>query len=367
MRKTILVIHPRLCIRAVKQIKGLLSETDYKIIVISAPNYINRFPEFINNERVEFISYGFSSNIIKRYKFRKLLKNLKHNFDIVHCHNEPNYHVVDTIKIFSGKKPIVYDIHDMTSMRSNKEEKDERYAYLNSDAIIHISDEFVYNGEIKYGKQNCHVILSSPSIHNFQRDVEKKKIDFNELHFVYQGGLYDPTWKNAEKFIYRNYLPLFTEILNEGHHVHLYPSLPLDKIPTYKNLAERTSNFHIYEKLEYSQLIKELSKYDFGITGFNFDEIKNKSVIQFLNTVIGNKLFDYAFAKTPTIVVNAKTMGEFAEKHGFGIIKPENKTWTETLISWEPTVNYEQFANEFCMEKQILKLIKLYNDLLNIK
>ena len=367
MRKTILVIHPRLCIRAVKQIKGLLSETDYKVIVISAPDYINRFPELINNERVEFINYGFSSNIIKRYKFRKLLKNLKHNFDIVHCHNEPNYHVVDAIKVFSGKVPVIYDIHDMTSMRSNKEEKDERYAYLNSDAVIHISDEFVYNGEEKYGKQNCHVILSSPSIRNFQKDAKKKEIDFNELHFVYQGGLYDSTWKNAEKFIYRNYLPFFEEIINEGHHVHLYPSLSLDEIPTYKNFAEQTDKFHIYNRLEYSELIMELSKYDYGITGFNFDKLNNDSIKQFLNTVIGNKLFDYAFAKTPTIVVNAKTMGDFAEKHGFGIIKPEGKTWIETLISWKPKVEYEKFANEYCMEKQVLKLIGLYKQLLNIK
>ena len=64
-------------------------------------------------------------------KFKHMLKKEFSNVDIIHCHNEPNYHIADTIKVFSKKITIIYDIHDLTSMRTGGKCQHEKIAYEN--------------------------------------------------------------------------------------------------------------------------------------------------------------------------------------------------------------------------------------------
>ena len=140
----LLIIHPGFCIRAKKQVEALISQTSYKITIITDVNRKGvQLTNYIKNNST-IISYNFHRNIFFRLKFRKMLAKIINSVDIIHCHNEPNYHIVDTIKVCSGKIPIIYDIHDFTSMRSGKKCKNEKTAYEMSDVIVHVSTNFIH-------------------------------------------------------------------------------------------------------------------------------------------------------------------------------------------------------------------------------
>ena len=244
MRK-ILIIHPKCCIRAIKQIEGLLANGNCSIsLVTHKKKYLKNIPDDVR-DNINIINFRFRKIFYKRFLFKLFLRRIMFSYDIIHCHNEPNYHIVDILKVANKKVPVVYDIHDFTSMRSGINNKNEAYAYKNSDAIIHVNDDFIKYGEILYGKKKCYTIYSTPS----KKYTFKPKNNLNNksFHFVYQGGIYDHEFsKNKERhklWSYRNYLPYFNQILEEGHHVHLFTGNKLENLPSYIKLKNKFSKF----------------------------------------------------------------------------------------------------------------------------
>lgn len=358
----ILVIHPKFCIRAQKQVEGLLDQTNYQITIITnAKRYSHFFTEKIK-KNTKILSFDFHHHILSRFRFRSFLRKNVHGVDLIHCHNEPNYHVVDAIYVFSEKIPIVYDIHDFTSMRNGKKDKLEEFAYKNSDAIIHVSEQFIEYGIIKYGVRNCHVVMSLPS-KQFRLGLKKKKPKA-PYHFVYQGGIIDAGFERKNSFFYRHYWPIFKEILAEGHFVHLYPNAPKERLPNYQLLAKENKKFIIHKKLSYKQLLKNINKYDFGIVGFNFaDNIENEKRL-YLNAALGNKIFDYLFAGIPVVTINADTMADFTLNNKCGFVKNKDKTWTETVTETNINVDFNYITNKYCMENQADKIKSIYHQLI---
>ena len=103
--------------------------------------------------------------------------------------------------------------------------------------IIHVSKDFINYGNNLYKQKPCKVILSTPpKKYIIQNNQTKKYEKKNEYHFVYQGGLFDPSWKNKIQFSYRNYYNIFESILQEGYHVHLYTSVNENRLPSYMKL-----------------------------------------------------------------------------------------------------------------------------------
>ena len=361
-KKHLLVIHPKFCIRAQKQVECLISYSEYQITIITNVKKYGKAltPKIKNNSNI--ISFSFHKNTLSRFLFRRFIRNLKNNIDIIHCHNEPNYHVVDTYRVFGGVVPIVYDIHDFSSMRSGKPDLFEENAYKNSDAIIHVSDKFIDYGNNKYGVKNCHVIMSLPS-KTMKLNPIKKKIE-PPFHFVYQGGIIDSEFEKKDLFSYRNYLPIFKEILSENHFVHLYSNSPMERLPNYQLLAKENKKFIIHEKLPYKQLLEEINKYNFGIVGFNFtNNIENEKRL-YLNAALGNKLFDYLFAGIPIVTINADTMADFTLNNKCGFVKNKEKSWTETVMENNINVDFNYITNKYCMENQADKIISIYQQLI---
>jgi len=361
----LLIIHPGFCIRAQKQAEALLSKSIYKITIITDINKCgDALSDYLKNN-TKVIPFNFHRNIFFRLKFRKMLAKIVNSVDIIHCHNEPNYHIVDTIKVCSGKIPIIYDIHDFTSMRSGRKSQNEKTAYEMSDVIIHVSTDFIYYGEKLYGKKPSQVIFSSPSKKYIVNNDRKHKSDQKEIHFVYQGGIFDPSWKGKKKYSYRNYCPIFTEILNEGHHIHIYTGVNKNRLPSYMILNDQYNNFHFYGKLKYSDLLLEMSNYDFGLAGFNFNNIHSQSAKDYLNAAMGNKMFDYLFSGLPVITFNADAMSNFVKSNNCGFEKKEGITWSHLAHQSINKLEINKVANKYCMENQISVLTKIYENLLN--
>ena len=369
MKKNILVIHPRCCIRAIKQIEGLIENHNYNITLITFVDMFGRnIPEHIKN-KINLINFKFRNRLLKRFVFRRLLKNLSTHYEIVHCHNEPNYYIRDVISVFKNRVPIVYDIHDFTSMRSGNENLNESFAYVNSDYVIHVNNDFISYGDEKYGIKKSSTIYSTPS-QKYVKKIRKEKYDNlnRPLHFVYQGGIFDKehelTKQNPKLTIsYRNYYPYFVEILNEGHHVHLFTSADEQRIPNYIKLKDIYENFHYYGNVEYKYLLNKMNKFDYGITGFNLSDIKNEIAIKYLEYAMGNKLFDYIFSGIIPVAINAKSMEKFIINNSCGYIK-KDKSWTDTVKSEKIHFeNHNLITKQYCMENQIEKLINIYKSI----
>ena len=363
-QKHILVIHPNFGIRVRKQVEALISQTSYKITIIANVNKNGlQLSDYIK-KNTEIIPFNFHRNIFIRLTYRKMLAKIVNSVDIIHCHNEPNYHIVDTIKVCSGKIPIIYDIHDFTSMRSGQKSKNEKIAYEMSDVIVHVSTDFIHYGEKLYGKKECHVIFSTPSKKYIVDNDRKYKSDQKEIHFVYQGGIFDPSWKGKMKYSYRNYCPIFTEILNEGHHIHIYTGVNKNRLPSYMILNDQFNNFHFHGKLKYSDLLLEMSNYDFGLAGFNFNNIHSQSAKEYLNAAMGNKMFDYFCSGLPVITFNANAMSNFVKSNNCGFEKKVGVSWSDLIRQSIDKKKISAVAKKYSMENQITELVSIYRRLL---
>ena len=365
MKKKILIIHPKCCIRAIKQIEGLLANGTCNISLIThKKKYLASIPNEVKDQ-ITIINFRFRNKFYKRFLFKRFLKKIIFNYDIVHCHNEPNYYIVDVISVSNNKIPIIYDIHDFTSMRNGIPNQNEAFAYNNSNAIIHVNDHFINYGNNLYGKKKCFTIFSTPS----KKHVYESRNTASEksFHFVYQGGIYDKEFdskRTSPRIIssYRNYLPYFTEILEEGHHIHLFTGTSPERLPAYMKLNKKYSKFHFHGCVDYKSLLQTMNEFDYGITGFNFEDIKEKTSIKYLNYAMGNKLFDYIFAGIKPVVINAESMADFVKKNKCGYIKEKNISWTDTVNKKGlDSINHIDIVNEYCIENQIKKLLSVYD------
>ena len=96
-------------------------------------------------------------------------------------------------------------------------------------------------------------------------------------------------------------------------------------------LNEQYNNFHFHGKLKYSDLLLEMSNYDFGLAGFNFNNIHSQSAIDYLNAAMGNKMFDYFCSGLPVITFNATAMSNFVKLNNCGFEKKVGVSWSDLV------------------------------------
>ncbi len=302
MTLDILFIHKDPCIRAEKEARAL----------------VNR------GHRVHLMCEGLTfqpdmRHIAHRVDFHSGLDELAgllrsgNGWDVAHCHNEPNEPT--TTALDNLDCPVVYDCHDFRGLRQTLdpvEAETERRCFEDTAAVVHVSQGMLDVAAGRYRSRRAMVLPSYPLIAEAPERADKLPGN----HLVYVGGLRD---RGAGHYEYRNYLPFFQDLVRAVVHVHAYPAdMNPKNLATYMTLDRESEFFHLHDRLPLGEMLAEISRYQWGLSGFNFMDIDDDNTLMFLNNALPNKLFDYILAGVCPVVLNCDTAGCWAEEHGLG-------------------------------------------------
>jgi len=237
------------------------------------------------------------------------------------------------LSLINKKIYFPYDITNFypnvnTSIKSKIKQKIERKL---EEILFRISDKIIHKGmkeELKYLKfynkikdKPDYLFREFLRTNEMQRYHNSKKLfkNDNEIHLVYVGGLYLKERPETESF-----WKFYPKITKQRLHLHIYSKQPKEIIEKFRIIETKNPYFH-YEGFKYhDDLLKELTKYDYGLMLFGKDELAEQKLIQ--KVAFGNKIFDYISANIPSIVSKEQVaLSNFVEKNDIGIsIKYKN-------------------------------------------
>lgn len=299
--KNILFVQNAACIRTYK-IAKVMKEEGYKVFLLYtlAPPYA-AYEEFAD---IYEDIWGFSSaNGILNF-----ISNS--DFDIVHCSNEPDI-LVNIVQ--RSNKPVVADMHDMQSIRSDINFDAlvlEYLANVNSDGVMYTS---AYGAEIarkKYRLDDKEILAVNNLVMDqtpvLQSLPKLSSLDY-EIHCVYEGGVV-----GNNKASHRFFDDMWKTITDAGVHIHFYS--PSD-IQYCKRLEKISPLIHYEGSISGETLILEMTKYDCGLAVFHSDNSNRFH----LESASPNKVYEYLSAGIPVISAGINSLKEFVEQYHVGI------------------------------------------------
>jgi len=296
----ILFVQEAPCIRNYKMAKALRSRG-------------NRVSLAYTKVRLSQMYKGLSDDVynecIKLENHRQLW-DISKNYDILHCHNEPD---VLTVAALAGDTPVVHDTHDLLTLRHGKN-RDLQYfeglANRGASGRVYVSD---------YQKDMAHKIHGtdldySIVLHNYVSKsmipdtfLPKRSQTEGGVHVVYEGGVTGP------ELPHRYFLPLFQTIAQHHYHLHIYA--PFHQ-PHYEAVAIDNPYLHYYPPMSPEKIVRELSQYDVGLIPF----IVNDENRHHLDSAMPNKLFEYLAAGLPVLAKKLYSLRVFFERYPVGVL-----------------------------------------------
>ena len=388
MMKTIVFVRPRPAIRIYKLAKALRqSDQKYRLVLIcrtlsfDEKLYRDLFdkiyfysPEFKFNKQFD-LSFNKRWNKQLKFGYRKIMKIINEiNPDIIHTMAEPFDFIAYILKL--SKWPVILDAYDYTGITAglenlnDKTKHEEKYCLENADGIIHKGPDY----EIDYYRQHGYAI-TCPELNwldycdeDIWVNTKQKKLSKSdgEHHLVYTGGVSN----NPElKYIY--FIPLAKELAKQKIHFHIYPKFAehrfsYEKSKVYIDLAKNEKYFHFHRTLPLNDLIKEISKYDWGLWVHSAD-VSKRTHSEKAKTGSGNKIFTYLEAGLPMIVSTSRVYGKkIIEENKIGI-SIDDSDWNkfDKLIQSE---DYDQLhknvlnvREELSLHRQVSRLSSFYD------
>lgn len=343
----ILMVHYDPCIRVLKQTTALRD----------AGMHVDLLCKDLENHKVlanhvENVFYFTSV-----YDLREFLARRHTEWDIIHCHNEPNDFIAAAIGV-CRERPVIYDCHDLSSIRGVLPEIHaamERFCFTHAAGVVHVCDELKKHTYKKFGPHPSLVLHSLPSVKDIAF-TPKPKLPGN--HVVYQGGLLDlPT----DRFSYRFYYPIFRRLCEAGIHVHAFRARHNRKesLPFCVELAKSNPYFHLYDPLPYAELIAEISRFQWGLAGFSAEGLPKRSDSLFMETALPNKLFDYIVAGVCPVVLNNEPGAALARRLHVGYAAKDVDDFIRICTTEKPLPPLPDLS-PVDMNAQIQRLIAFY-------
>jgi len=299
-----------------------------------------------------FYGNAFSSYALPKNFKRKLL--LFPDIDLIHVHNEPSW-LGYIAKEVRPDIPVIFDAHDLDAVRYGKATADERKSIGACDAVIFPSQGYreyclgskdftkSYKGskytsivnkptEVIYSMCNEHVI-GLPSLPRIPG-------------IVYQGGV-------SIDQGYRDYRNVALYLTKNDISFHVYGAT-MDFIKEYS-----AAGAICMPTLPYLDLIKELTRYDWGFVGSPIDSPQ-------WNNAMPNKMFEFIAAGIPCLVYKADEAAEFVTKHKLGVVV---NSLDEIPKIYDQHELYRRIVQEkrhqFTMKSQVDKIQGLYKKVMD--
>ena len=275
-----------------------------------------------------------------------LIDKSKRDIDLIHVHGEPDRmgHIAKEVR---PDLPVVYDAHDLNSVRLDQLSEDEEKTF-------EVCDGFVFPS-IPYQEASC-------KLHNIKRPTEviysmcnEEVLSFGAEHaringIVYQGGISESKRSmEATEYHRRDYRVIAEALDSEGIPFFVYPAnLGADE--------EQWSNLGalMMPRLQYEQLMKQLGRFDWGLIG---NEVRCNQ----RSWAMPNKLFEYIAAGIPVISFNTDEVSKFIKEHGLGIAV---SAVSEIADLYDLHEGYRENVKKkralFTMESKTPKLLNFY-------
>lgn len=279
-------------------------------------------------------------------------------YDIIHCHNEPDQFTGTALGVFGGRKPVIHDTHDLISLRGQQGQSwhvryFEHMAMQYADGLVFCSEEQLEQARGIHNPlgNKAVVIRNCVSEDHLPSEFLPKLTDtFDGFNIVYQGGL--------RVGGYRDYRELFRELAEvQGLQIHIYPAFEVEE---YEDLAEEVHHIHYHDPVRPDQLLTELTQYDAGIIPLNVDDTTR----EMKNASLPNKLFEYLAAGLPIIARDLRQLRKFITQHECGILFNN----VGDIVDGISEVKQMEIGDEhtFMMQHEVAKLEQLYWHLLGI-
>jgi len=289
------------------------------------------------------------------------------NADILHVHNEPDW-MVTVAKENSGGRPVVFDVHDLDSLRGKGIQPEEVSAFNAADAVVHVSDKCKESAETSHAsiKNKPSTVLFSYVNECFVADDSMivKNPSFDSV--VYEGGVnadQSPkkltdnekatcTNPNDQLSVNLRYLVDIVKAFRcYEYAVNIYP--PIDP----GNLLYESLGAFVSKPLIYPNMLTAIRPHGLGIVGAAY-------ISDLMNAAMPNKLFEYMSQGVVPVCINANEASKFIKDNDCGItLTSFNNVRGDLKEAPDKRANVLKLRKELTMESQIYKLIELYNQL----
>lgn len=346
--KSILFVQNAACIRTHK-LAAVMKTAGYNVnLIYTMSPPIDEYAEYAGlYENIwGFTSFGGIQTFIKGSEF-----------DIIHCSNAPDI----LVNIVIGcDKPVVFDTHDMQSIRNHLDMDGMALEYLanvfcdgniyTSEGVKELADEkFLLHGKNKLVFEN--LILNQTSVSESTHKISQYD---HEIHCVYEGGVV-----GSDSMNHRYFEQIWMAVAAYGIHIHFYSQSDMNYC---KELEKKSPYLHYEGNVGGKDLITELTKYDLGLLLFNVNR-RNKD---FIETGSPNKLFEYLNARIPIVVGNVDMHIAFVDKYNVGIVLDFDKDILKQLREARKIQIPKDFLlkNSLTMEAQASNLANFYENII---
>lgn len=336
------MVSDRQCIRVIKESIALLT-LGHKVLGLAT-------------------KVNFGSNLLDSFNLysddislQRAIKMLDKSVDIWHCHNEPDKFVRLVKEV--TKKPVVWDIHDLESIRAGEPPMQDEIDCMNmADGFVHVGDAIR-----KYTEDLHPVIKDKPgaTIHLFVNRPYVQDICPSPAwgSFVYEGGLSTEGEKvypdGSKGYNFRWWYPVFATMIKAGYNV-----TALAAGEDYSNMVYQSIGVALMPYVPYPVMLNAMQPHGFGLLGAATDF----PIIQY---AVPNKLFEYISQGVVPVTINARECAKFVTANECGIVLTSTDHLKEQL---EPGPRLRQrvleIRRELIMEDQIHRLVDLYRSLL---
>jgi hypothetical protein len=279
--------------------------------------------------------------------FQNQIKMYDRFVDVFHVHNEPD-HLVEWVREISDK-PIIYDCHDLQSMRTGADpDMNEIAAFELSDYVIHVSEPIAKQAEETHGPHDHSIIKSWVNERFFSVDP----IQPAWKSICYQGGLSNTD--NVDGLVsYRYQLPWAAWAVKQGYHVTMYAANRGD----YSNYVPY--GIIVHQVLPYPEMFVALQLHSMGFVG---STVKIPIMMQ----AVPNKLFEYMSQGVVPIIHWADEAWNQIKDLDCGVNINNIENLEDQLGDIKKLYkNVLQARWNFVFEKQIPEIVKIYERVLS--